>query len=161
MHVAPAQEHGEGAATHGQVLKNKEITLISSLIFLGHPNFVAECLQSIKPAELKAANKIIKPNRPSKNKLVNNCILMVQTASLRYQVHFVTGMLHASCGVHLFPVRSAHGFVAHSCRLRQMQLSWYNLKGNWEKPNHWQAECACSCWCTISEAVSNLVFLLS
>lgn len=110
----PAQERGEGAATHGQVLKNKEITSISSLIFLGHPNFVAECLQSIKPAELNAANKIIKPNCPSENKLVNNCILMDLTASLRYQVHFVTEMLHAACVVPLFPVRSARGFVAHS-----------------------------------------------
>lgn len=151
-----------GCCHSWQVLKNKKITLIPSLIFLGHPNFVAECLQSIKAAELSAAssmdNKIIKPNPPSKNELVNNCIPMVVTVSLMNQ----TEMLHATCALHLFPVRSAHGFVAHGqLWIETNQLSCYTLKGNWEKPNHWQAECACSCWCTISEAISNLLFLLT
>lgn len=115
--------------------ENKKITLISSLIFLGHPNFVAECLQSIKPAELSAANlmddKRIKPNLPSKNQLVNSGIPMVITVSHMYQVHF----LRQRCSIQ--PV-SCICFLSHllvglllmvSCGLRQMAAVLVHSKG--------------------------------
>jgi len=67
VHVASAsccaQEHGEGDHTQChptsfslKVLKNKKITFISSLFFLGHLNFLAESLHSIKLAEVSDAN---------------------------------------------------------------------------------------------------------
>lgn len=113
----------------------KKMTLISSLIFLGHPNLVTQCLRSIKPAELSAAscmdNKRINPDPPSKNKSFNNCILMVITVSLMHQVHF--GRQRCSMQPVLCICFLSHLLVGLllvvSCRLRQMAAVLVPSKG--------------------------------
>lgn len=61
MKVCRASCHHDNLTSFSlKVLKNKTLTSISSLFFLGHLNFLAEFLHSIKLAELSDANSMDK-----------------------------------------------------------------------------------------------------